>query len=293
MAAPITFSLSYSGGLSDEHRIDFYDISQALVGFQRSLALTTHIVLNGAVITQAPALKGAKIWAQIPEGGSWKIAATITLIGTGIYNLGTAPADTPVGNLIRSAYDYVVSETLGFHVDYHKTLGEQYDELKRRKTSLPKLEQPKLDSVIEKCDVAIRDMHRPIVWSETASQANVLGRVGRSETVVGPALTPETFDYIQYSSRSDTTFSVIGRVSSYNVNTFKGRIYVLEEQRPIPFELASSARNANSISLVTESLRLNARTRAQGDILCQTYRITSRTGRTKALEIVKVSAVSN
>ena len=73
----VDFSLSYEGGLADDGMVDLYDIGQALIGFQRSLAITTHLVLNDEVITQAPALKGAKIFTHPSEEGSWRIVATI------------------------------------------------------------------------------------------------------------------------------------------------------------------------------------------------------------------------
>jgi hypothetical protein len=92
--------LSYSGQLANDQLIDFYDISEALVGFQRSLALTTQVVLDGKVIIQAPALRGAKILALPPEPGSWKIKATIIVAAAGLYHIGTVPRDTPLGNLI-------------------------------------------------------------------------------------------------------------------------------------------------------------------------------------------------
>ncbi|WP_455750023.1 DUF7946 domain-containing protein [Rhodobacter capsulatus] len=52
--------LSYTGRTAEAHQLDFYDAAQAMVGFQRSLALTAHLVINGTIITQAPSLKGAK-----------------------------------------------------------------------------------------------------------------------------------------------------------------------------------------------------------------------------------------
>jgi len=70
---PITFTLSYEGGLARRRQIDFYDAAYALIGFQRSLAITTHFVINGTVITQAPSLKGAQILALPPEEGSWRL----------------------------------------------------------------------------------------------------------------------------------------------------------------------------------------------------------------------------
>jgi hypothetical protein len=99
-------SLSYSGLLADRSEIDFYDVSQALVGFQLSLALTTHLILNDKIIVQAPSLKGAQILAFPTERGSWKFAAAIVTAGTIAYQLGTAPRDTPLGHLVSSAYDY-------------------------------------------------------------------------------------------------------------------------------------------------------------------------------------------
>lgn len=126
---PIEFTLSFAGSAAKTHQIDFYDVSQALIGFQRSLALTTHLVVNNQIITQAPSLKGARIFATVPEEGSWKWTAILTLLGTGAYNVLTADKETVLGNLVMSAYDYVISESLGFHVDFDKSLGQQFEEL--------------------------------------------------------------------------------------------------------------------------------------------------------------------
>src|SRR5947209_10986118 len=118
MASMIQFELQYAGREADHNALDFYDAAEALTGFQRSVALTTHLVLNGEIITQAPAMKGATIYALPPQEGSWRFAAVILAgTATGIYQLGTAPKDTPLRHLVRSAYDYAVSQSLGIHVD--------------------------------------------------------------------------------------------------------------------------------------------------------------------------------
>ena len=117
------FMLSYGGSEADHHEIDFYDVAEALMGFQRSLAITTHLILNGKVITQAPALKSAIIRVSPPRAGSWEIVASLSLAAGAVYKLGTTPKDTVLGHLVYSAYDYVVKSLLGVHVDIDKSLG--------------------------------------------------------------------------------------------------------------------------------------------------------------------------
>lgn len=287
---PIEFTLSFEGSAARANQIDFYDVSQALIGFQRSLALTTHLVINNQIITQAPSLKGARILATPPEEGSWKFTAVLTLIATGTYQILTADKETVLGNLVTSAYDYVISESLGFHVDFNKTLGQQFEELhgnERRKDTQP---ESRFDSLIEKCETAIGQIHRPLVESQTADAAQLIARFHGTTLPIGKPLTPATYEYLEYSAKSDDTKRFKGKISSYNANTFKGRVYLPEENRLIPFILSELARNSYSISKITESLAVNALTRFKGDseITFNAYTFTSKTNRLKSLLIVQV-----
>ena len=124
--------LTFDGRLSDNHVLNFYDAARAMTGFQRSLALTTHLVLNGEIITQAPSLKNSEILVTTPTSGSWEIVATI--VGAA-WVAGTAGKDTPLGHLLYSVYDYIVSNTLGFHVDYEKSLYKKYKEVLLERTA--------------------------------------------------------------------------------------------------------------------------------------------------------------
>lgn len=294
----INFSLSFEGNDADLHEIDFYDVAQALVGFQRSLAISTNLVLTGNVITHAPALKGAKIIAVPPSAGSWKFDTKVVIFAsmTALYTVTTAPTNTPLGNLVSSAYDYVISESLGFHVDYNKTLGVQIEEMQKRcEQELPHLDESRFDSAIEKCERAIKDMHRPIVESESASSAKIVATYGKKKKPLEHSLDWDSYEYLNYTTQSEELYEFTGRVSSYNVNTFKGRIYVLDEKRPVPFILADSAKNTRGIAKITNSLSLNARERMRksgdiqrGTVKCLAYKFLSRTGRLKALLIIEV-----
>lgn len=286
----VKFSLSFEGNEADDNQLDFYDAADALTGFQRSLALTTHLILNGEIITQAPALKGARILIKSPEQGSWKVVTTVGMIMAGAHQLGTAPRDTVLGNLVTSAYDYLVNETLGFHVDFDKTLGQQYDELqKQRKPIAPKVTQSQMDALVEKCESSVKEMHRPIYASKTAETAIIKSTYRRSVTDIAE-LDADTFDYVNLTMQVEQPIENTGRVSSYNINTFKGRIFVPTEQRPIPFDLAEGCRDIQSVQAVTQSLQRNARDRfgADGEVRFVAFRFESSTGRLKRLLITRV-----
>lgn len=286
----IQFTLSYQGGATERHEIDFYDVSKALIGFQRSLALTAHLFANGEIITKAPYLKGAKVVALPPEEGSWKITAGVIL--TGLYALGTAPNNTPVGHLVYSLYDYVVSESLGFHVDYNKSLGQAHEEAEKAKVDLPIIKQHKADSLIEKCSVAISDMHRPIYKTKTANKASVISSFDNRRLPLTAEFTQETFDYIHEEFIEDNPVVIKGRVSSYNSNNYRGRIYVATEGRPVTFELAKSIRTEYVLKLIIASLSATTHKDYDNkwiDIYCKAYRHTSRSGQLKEYTIIQVS----
>jgi hypothetical protein len=296
MSQDVRFALTFEGAQADGHSIDFYDAADALTGFQRSLALTTHLLLNGEIIVQAPALKGATINLRAPEAGSWKAMAVVSMIATGAHYIGTAPRDSIIGHLAISAYDYLISESLGFHVDFDKTLGQQYEELqegRRKKLPVPPPSQSKMDSLIEKCEPSIREMHRPIFASKSASTAVVEYNFKRLKQN-SESLTIETFEYIDVTSLDEVPSVFIGKVSSYNLNSFKGRLYTETERRPVPFVMHESARSTQNIGRLTRSLDSNATRRLDGtaDIKVIAFRNTSVTGRLKNLVVTEVAPLS-
>jgi hypothetical protein len=167
----IEITLSYEGSQANENLLDFYDASTALIGFQRSLALTAHLAVNGEIITQSPSLKNASILIRPPEDGSWKAVA---VVGGLLFAGGQSSHDSVVGHVFTSIYDYVISESLGFHVDFDKTLGVSIEEAQRQTDAVPKeLDSGKIDALIEKTENAFKQMHRPIIESKTANTAIV------------------------------------------------------------------------------------------------------------------------
>jgi hypothetical protein len=225
-----------------------------------------------------------------PEAGSWKVITVVTLIASGAHTLGTAPRDTVLGHLVASTYDYVINETLGFHVDFDSTLGKQYDELNQRNRIAPQITQSQVDSLMEKTESSIKEMHRPIAASQTASEAKVSSIIGRTHNEIA-VLDGTTYDYVSVTKQVETPVQLIGRVSSYNINTFGGRIFLDTEKRPIPFDLAEGCRDVHSVELITSSLRANARNRlgAKGALTISAFLFESSTGRLKKILVTHVT----
>ncbi len=275
--------LQFEGDLADNGEIDFYDVAKALEGFQRSLALTTHLILNGEVITQAPSLKNAKIVAAPPQKGSWIVVATI--LG-GIGYLGTRPKDTPLGHLVHSAYDYVLKNAFGVKLDYDKSIGELLQE--QSKEVGRTLNQGRLDDLTEKCEHAIKDMHRPIIQSETAERANISRWVANQPTSLVTRLSQQTYDSLRFERRTTTTKLYEGLVSSYNVNTKVGRIYLISASRTIPFKLAEPLAGPAVGVKLARSMEKLAEGNLNTPMKFGAYENQSRSGRLRSLFIVSI-----
>lgn len=289
MQGALTFTIQFTGKESDAHLIDFYDVARALEGFQRSLALTTHLVVNGEIITQAPSLKGARILAKPPEDGSWK---TTAIVLAGIYSATTAPMDTPLGHVVHSVYDLLISESLGFHVDYDKSLGQLYEEHKKNNIESPRVEQHQIDSLIDKCASSISEIHRPIYKNKTALQANIFSSVGTQIRSVGTSFTFDTFQYINEEFTEETLEIIEGKVSSYSNNSFTGRVYVSSEGWAVPFDISEWSRTEQNIKLLVASLSVNAVKDFDSEwssVYCGVFKTKSRSGRLKRYVIVDVS----
>lgn len=282
----IEFELTFDGGLAEDGLLEFYDAARALAGFQRSLALTTHLALNGEIITQAPAASGFQIFIPPFIEGSWKTRAKLAIGAT--FALGSVGKDSPVGHIVTSLYDAALSTTMGFHVDYDKTLQQLYAENNPDKP----ITVEKIDSLCEKIEASVADMHRPIVISKSANRAQ-LTKLGYETRNIGPLLSPITYDYVKQTTKDQDDSTVTGYISSYNINTFKGRIYSIDESRPIPFELDDSIRNKKAVGILTRSQHINGQSPFAQDALVKLVcrKMISSAGKVKRYLVLQVQAV--
>ncbi|MQB05835.1 hypothetical protein DXT91_17130 [Agrobacterium tumefaciens] len=248
-------SIVFDGATAANGIIDFYDVQRALQGFQRTLSLVTHLALNGEIITQSPSLKGAEILAIPPEVGSWKFTAVIvSSLTTGIYTVGTASTDTPIGYLVSSLLDFTLNKSFGIELDYEKTIRQLIEEKNLSTSALPTPEQ--LNSLAEKTQNSIIDMHRPIEKG-SAKTASIQAVKGGRLTHIGPYLDLNTLTAAKEIIEINKIVEFKGKISSYNMNTHTGRIYLPSEQRTIPFQLARDSISREVERNISRSLDSN------------------------------------
>lgn len=280
------FELTFDGGLAEDGLLEFYDAARALAGFQRSLALTTHLALNGEIITQAPKASGFQIFIPPFIEGSWKTRAKLAIGAT--FALGSVGKDSPVGHIVTSLYDAALSTTMGFHIDYDKTIQQLYAENNPDKP----ITAEKIDSLCEKIEASVADMHRPIVISKSANRAQIT-KLGYDPKNVGPLLSPITYDYVRQTTKDQDDSIVKGYISSYNINTFKGRIYSIDESRPISFELDDPARSKKTVGILTRSQHINGQNpfsqEALVELVCR--KMISSSGKVKRYLVLSVQTV--
>ncbi|MGA1939442.1 hypothetical protein [Arcobacter sp. YIC-310] len=255
MSEVLTLEVSFNGALTNEHKIDLYDVSRSMMGFHRSLAITTHLLINENIITRSTSLKNAYIYTLPHESGSWKMKIIVGIggaIGAGLI----APQNSALGHLVFSAYDYIVSESLGFHVDYNKTLGKLYSENKFQ--NIPIIQQHQLDMVIDKCTNSIKDMHRPIYKTESANNTIIKGFINDNKIDFTSELNIDTFNYLNEEVLLEDIRSITGVIVSFSATNYSGKIEIPEIDRPINFKLDKEIKLDANFEKLISSLKNKA-----------------------------------
>jgi hypothetical protein len=138
----------------------------------------------------------------------------------------------------------------------------------------------------------MHEIHRPIYMTGTAGKAEITATINKQHLPLETNFSIQTWEYIHETRTSDEEESFVGRVSSYNSNTFKGRLYVEKFGRPVSFELSKNSRGQKIVELVTSSLQSNALrayTEDEGKVYFKGYQRTSRSGQLKSLLITDLS----
>lgn len=139
-------------------------------------------------------------------------------------------------------------------------------------------------------------MHRPVVKSRTANSALIKCQSGLSVPPFFPELNKNTYEYISFTQKSEVPKTLLARVTGYNLNTFKGRVYLPDlGSRTIPFTLSEESKSRKSIARLTSSMNDTAQNPEDEDygwIYIRFVSNESSTGRIKSLYVLEIYSVA-
>lgn len=214
--------------------LDAYDAGVALSGISRSLAISIHYFVNQVVIKQAPYLDGAKISLKPPREGSFVFDVDIQILAATIYGIA-APAI--IGNASWDFLKYI----------YTRTVGKEYAPTTSLTNTLIQNDAGAVDAIIDTIEGDVASVHRPIIHNVQ----NVFIISGNNNIV---SLDRQTYDYVKAKNISDETRTFIGNVSSFNANSGRGRVYLSDYTRTVPFSPEEDEFDDSQKSLLAWSL---------------------------------------
>lgn len=194
-----------------------YDAAQALYGIARSLSITTHYVLNGRVIKQAPSLLHAQVMVAPPRAGSFEfIVPIVDLLTSKEVIAGTI--STVGGGLIVELTKLLYRRATG---QPEKTSSDEIMRLQREKHG-------DIDALSEAVEQDVLRLHRP--FNGPITHLNIYG----GENYIGN-FNHKTYDYAKTKTLSDEPEEFIGNVASFNANTLNGGLWLKDEERVVAF----------------------------------------------------------
>lgn len=242
-----------------------YDAALALLGTSRSLAIATHLYVNGKVITQAPALKNANIEIKPIRSGSLEFPLDILI-----------PSAINVRDGVAAAIFWDFVKFL-----YARTLGRKAPTIMPEAKAKIDAVGGAVDAAIDRMSTALIDAHRPI----SRGAKNAVFVVGNNNQITIIDRTSKEFLEEEDVESNLSVFD--GSISSFNANSNAGGIFVPDEERVVSFKAAPGE------SLDDLSRKLIARSLA-GYIGRQPLNVRMRgyAVRTRAGDLKRINAVS-
>ena len=230
--------LKFDGDDASIHKIGLYDVAEAMKEFHRSLMITNHFFLTKKAIHNVSHGKNIEVLSTPPTKGSWSIEAIVMLF----FNFDTPEKSIDSVTKIKVAWDiikYVWNQTLNIQTTLKPSTMEY----------LESTYQETLEDVIYNCRNPIKAIHRPIVYSKTASQAII------SSNVDDEAVTINKQTYKSFEEKVCPCESTEVLINRFNVETNRGRCREGRSSSSFPFQLSEKARKLENTEVIVRNLR--------------------------------------
>jgi hypothetical protein len=196
-----------------------YDASVALHGIARSLSITTHYVLHGRIIKQAPALRGAKVLVLPPREGSFEfIAPIVDFVSPRSVEIALALTLGIAGNYLTDLTKLLYRRATG---QSEQVETDRVEDLRREKPG-------EVDALADAIEEDVVRMHWPL--DGPVQYFNIYGghqNIGHFNQA--------SYDYAKTKIVGEFVEDFEGNVASFNANSLNGRLWLLAEERTVSF----------------------------------------------------------
>lgn len=238
MNKEVKFIVRYTGGNTDNHKINLYDAATSIQGLSRALAISTNAFLNdGQVRTKVDKIKNVEFFLKPSRTGSFVENISIIFSDEVITTLGAA-------GLVKYFWDWIeFTWRIASGKEGANTPNEKFN--KNILSNNPKLKEKIRSSLKD----PLLNLHKPI-----STESDIKIEIRRPSK--GPIITFDklSYDKIKSVQESEIVEGIIGNVTKYNHLTKYGRFYDDDKESTVAFELKDKS-DQDLENIITTSLK--------------------------------------
>lgn len=229
-------SIIYRGEISQGNKLDFYNGSRSLEGLARSFQISSHYFFHQQVIFQAPSSRNSKFYLLPSREGSFEQLIQLVVENPDATNILVSASAGALGHYLKEFIN------LSFRV----AVGKPISKLSAWAKDVYKEKKSDLDALSESLDGPLLSAHRPI--SDVSDQ--IFLNLNSQQNL---SLDISSLNYLKTRLVSSTPEVRTGTISSYNVNSKRGRFFDASLGRTVPF-LMDKENPPSDFSAITWSL---------------------------------------
>jgi hypothetical protein len=219
---PIDLQVRFLGGEAKQNRLDFYDGSESLFGFSKTIKLAAHYLFTGKVRFQAPLAQGVKLFMLPAATGSYKQPILVEFDGDEIVINGKKV------KVSSEVFNDFIAQAIG------TTVGNDFDPQTEEVNTIFTARPGDMVALNEALDGPTKQAHR-FIGKVRSHKKTMLEPYGIADEKLA-AFDGDTLEYLITRIISDNVEIVEGTVASYHSASSSGRIYVPNLERQVPFK---------------------------------------------------------
>ncbi|GET23371.1 hypothetical protein [Prolixibacter denitrificans] len=219
--AEIKFSIKYTGGKADEHKLDLYDAGASIHGLAKALAISTHaLITEGEVRSKGDSIPNVKFYLHPPQKGSFVELVSVFFENTAVQVVGAS--------VITAAFWDMIAYT------WKSAVGKEYQPKERIPKEISTKNELFTQEIANVLERPLQQLHRPILHNHDVKIEIRRPRIGKIIEFDN-----DTLNYVYSKNEVGIQENISGNVTKYNILSGYGRFYDDEEGRTIPFNLSN------------------------------------------------------